>query len=337
MTEMKLRTMTESEIDIAIDWAAAEGWDPGLNDKRAFLSIDKEAFLGSFVDGELVGCISVVLYDKAFAFLGFFIVSPPHRGRGLGFAQLWAAALARAGGRRVIGLDGVVAQQANYTRSAFVLAYRNIRYRGSAGDSKSKMIQGNTTIPTNAAAAAVAVTAVDSASLQAVQAIVDYDAAIFPAQRAPFVRAWLGTAGHISFSASRKSSGVVCGYVVARETRSGGYKIGPLFADDHDVATSLLGAVLDSVPPSCSIFLDVPSPNAAACGLVQDLGWLPCFETARMYRSSGCDPAADDGSHTHAQTHTHTHTRTCDHAADDDARLLVPDWRVWGVTSFELG
>ena len=330
---MVLRTMTESEVDIAIEWASAEGWDPGLNDKRAFLSIDKEAFLGSFVDGELVGCISVVLYDKAFAFLGFFIVSPPHRGRGLGFAQLWAAALARAGERRVIGLDGVVAQRANYTRSAFVFAYRNIRYRGSAGDSKSKMIQGNPTIPMNAEAAAVAVTAVDSASLQAVQAIVDYDAAIFPAQRAPFVRAWLGTAGHISFSASKKSSGVVCGYVVARETRSGGYKVGPLFADDCDVATSLLGAVLDSVPPSCSIFLDVPSPNAAACGVVQDLGWLPCFETARMYRKAVCDPSDGDGLHTHTQTRA----RTCDHAADDDARLLVPDLRVWGVTSFELG
>ena len=32
----------------------------------------------------------------------------------------------------MIGLDGVIAQQANYARSGFKLAYANIRYGGSA-------------------------------------------------------------------------------------------------------------------------------------------------------------------------------------------------------------
>ena len=36
------------------------------------------------------------------------------RGKGFGFANLWSAALNRAGARRVIGLDGVVAQEGNY-------------------------------------------------------------------------------------------------------------------------------------------------------------------------------------------------------------------------------
>ena len=76
---LQVRVLSNSEIDIVFDWAQAEGWDPGLQDKAAFLSIDPEAFLGGFCSGQLVACISIVLYDSSFAFLGFFIVSPPHR------------------------------------------------------------------------------------------------------------------------------------------------------------------------------------------------------------------------------------------------------------------
>ena len=36
-----------------------------------------------------------MLYDDAFAFLCFFIVSRPYTGRGYGFGRLWEAALAR--------------------------------------------------------------------------------------------------------------------------------------------------------------------------------------------------------------------------------------------------
>ena len=63
-----------------------------------------------------------------FAFLGFYIVRPELRGRGFGL-RLWQAGLAHAGSRAV-GLDGVVAQQDNYRKSGFKLAYRSIRYGG---------------------------------------------------------------------------------------------------------------------------------------------------------------------------------------------------------------
>ena len=42
---------------------------------------------------------------------------------------MWQAGLAHAGARTV-GLDGVVAQQDNYRKSGFKLAYRSIRYGG---------------------------------------------------------------------------------------------------------------------------------------------------------------------------------------------------------------
>ena len=72
--------------------------------------------------------VSCVNYDASFSFLGFYIVRADLRGKGYGL-RIWNAAIAHAG-PRVIGLDGVVAQQDNYRKSGFQLAYANVRYGG---------------------------------------------------------------------------------------------------------------------------------------------------------------------------------------------------------------
>ena len=128
MTGLTIETMSRDDLALAVDWAAAEGWNPGLNDAAPFHETDPAGFLMARVDGQPVGCISVVAYDDAFGFLGFYIVRPEFRGRGFGWA-LWQAGIARLG-ERTIGLDGVVAQQDNYRKSGFVLAHRNVRYEG---------------------------------------------------------------------------------------------------------------------------------------------------------------------------------------------------------------
>src|SRR5262249_8567150 len=128
MQELRIRTMRPDEITVGIDWAAAEGWNPGLADAACFASVDPGGFLIGEIDGAPPAIISCVNYDARFAFLGFYIVRPDLRGRGLG-PRIWNAAIEHAGGR-VIGLDGVVAQQDNYKKSGFNFAYANIRYGG---------------------------------------------------------------------------------------------------------------------------------------------------------------------------------------------------------------
>ena len=125
----QIRAMSLREIGIAIDWAAAEGWNPGVNDAACFHAADPDGFLAGLLDDELVATISVVRYGASFGFLGLYIVKPAHRGCGYGLS-LWNAGLAHLG-QRTIGLDGVVAQQDNYRRSGFGLAYRNVRYQGA--------------------------------------------------------------------------------------------------------------------------------------------------------------------------------------------------------------
>ena len=132
--------MRPDEISIAIDWAAAEGWNPGLADAACFATVDPQGFLIGEIEGEAAATVSCVNYGASFAFLGFYIVRADLRGRGYGL-RIWNAAIAHAG-TRVIGLDGVVAQQQNYRKSGFELAYANIRYGGTVAPSAGGAARG---------------------------------------------------------------------------------------------------------------------------------------------------------------------------------------------------
>src|SRR5262245_45601823 len=114
-SDLEVRTMRRDELDLALEWAAQEGWNPGLADADCFDAADPEGFLIGSVGGEPIGCISVVRYGGNFGFLGFYIVKPERRGQGYGLS-LWHAGMARLHDR-VVGLDGVIAQQENYRRS----------------------------------------------------------------------------------------------------------------------------------------------------------------------------------------------------------------------------
>ena len=56
-----IRSMRRDEIDMAIAWAAAEGWNPGLHDAAAFHAADAEGFLIGELDGEPVATILPVM------------------------------------------------------------------------------------------------------------------------------------------------------------------------------------------------------------------------------------------------------------------------------------
>lgn len=254
-----IRTMRPDEIALAAEWAAVEGWNPGLADAACFATVDPGGFLIGELDGEAAATISCVNYDARFAFLGFYIVRADLRGRGYGL-QIWNAAVAHAGGR-VIGLDGVVAQQDNYRKSGFQLAYANIRFGGVVAAS---------------AAPPAGIVALRDVPLAMIEAS---DATVFPAPRPRFLRAWIGAPGHVGSALMR--DGRLTGWGVIRPCRSG-RKIGPLVADDRAAAEAVLSALLAHAGGG-EIFLDVPAVNREAVALAQSLGLAPVFETARMY------------------------------------------------------
>ena len=89
---LAVRRMTEADLALALEWAAAEGWNPGLHDARSFYAADPQGFLLGELDGAPAGSVSAVRYGAVFGFLGLYIVRPEFRGRGFGL-KLWRAAL----------------------------------------------------------------------------------------------------------------------------------------------------------------------------------------------------------------------------------------------------
>ncbi|HXZ08213.1 MAG TPA: GNAT family N-acetyltransferase, partial [Paraburkholderia sp.] len=260
----KVRTMTAAEVALALDWAAAEGWNPGRHDAPCFYAADPEGFFIGEWQGEPVACLSAVAYDDSAGFIGLYIVRPEFRGMGLGI-RIWRHGMAYLGERNV-GLDGVVALQANYRKAGFQLAWRNIRYQGT--------VQGASlaTAPTS--------TVITPISTLPFEPLLAYDGSHFAAQRPRFLEAWIRQPETVALAAVQ--GGRICGYGVARHCQSG-YKIGPLFADDALIADNLLRDIAARLPEQSVITLDVPETHPAAVDLAERHGMARVFETARMY------------------------------------------------------
>ena len=263
---MEIRALSVDEVRTVMDWAADEGWNPGVHDAPSFFSADPQGFLGAFIEGQLVGSISAVCYGDDYAFLGLYLVKPELRGQGIG-SQLWGHAMQRVEGRTV-GLDGVVDMQSSYASSGFALAYRNIRFRGQVSDVQPL---------------ADAMVAIGRDDLHRIQSL---DRATFGAHRSAFLADWLSQPeGH---SWAYVEDGQIRGFGTVRACREG-FKAGPLVADSALVAAEVFNALAKSVGDGGPIYLDVPEPNAAALALARAVGLSPVFETARMYAKGNPD------------------------------------------------
>lgn len=263
---LSIRTMSPDEVALALAWARDEGWNPGLDDASAFRAADPDGFLMGFLGDEPVAAISAVAYGDTFGFIGLYICKPEFRGRGHGM-EMWRAALARLG-KRTVGLDGVLAQQAAYARSDFVLAHRNIRYGG---------------IATSDTPADPRLTMLGKGLYPSVR---DYDRYMFGAPREEFLRGWVAPDNPTRRGFAVIEDGKFAGYGAIRACDEG-FKIGPLFADSQPVADLLFRALAGQVRGQM-VFLDTPEPNAAAAAMAERHELSPVFETARMYR--GADP-----------------------------------------------
>ncbi|MFC0709098.1 GNAT family N-acetyltransferase [Azorhizophilus paspali] len=263
----EIATMSRREIDLAIDWAANEGWNPGIHDAQCFHAVDPDGFLIGLLNDEPVATVSAVRYDDSFGFIGLYIVRPEYRGCGYGSRILGAATERLAGCN--IGLDGVVGQQEHYRRLGFRLAYRNVRYEGW-GPGGVSADSGE----------CVELTALPFDRVEA------YDRAFFPAPRTRFLERWIAQLDARALGVLLE--GRLAGYGVRRKCLSG-HKIGPLFADTPALAQALLVGLRAGLAEAEPFYLDVPEVNRAALGLAERHGMRIVFETARMY--TGADPA----------------------------------------------
>jgi len=260
----KIRRLKSFEFPLAVEWAAKEGWNPGLADAEVFFNTDPEGFWGAFDKQGLTAVISAVQYSSDFGFVGFYICRPDRRGSGLGY-RLWQSVL-DGSVPKTIGLDGVVDQQDNYRKSGFEFAHRNVRYGG--------VVTASGETPDDLFTLAVDDIAIVDAYEQTCN--------LFAESRIEFLRGWIGNDKH-KVLALKGPMGVRA-YGVIRPCLEG-HKIGPLFAPNAKDAEILFGALLQSRDDQGGkVYLDVPEPNQAAIDLATAHGMVAEFETARMYK-----------------------------------------------------
>lgn len=264
----EIAVASAADVRRMASWAGDEGWNPGNTDGQAFFATDPGGFLIGRLDGEPQACISVVKYGAGFGFLGFYIARPPIRGKGYGI-QIWRAGMARLAGRTV-GLDGVVAQEGNYSKSGFRLAWNNIRHEGP--------------VPTISPPTGVEL--VDARNI-GFDKLAAYDRRFFPEARDSFLAAWTTLQERASLVALQ--DGEIAGFAVMRECQAAS-RVGPLYAATPDIAASLISALAKTLRAG-AVAIDIPDRNRPALAVAERWGLKPSFETARMY--TGAAPTVD--------------------------------------------
>lgn len=203
--------------------------------------------------------------------MGFFIVKPAYRGKGIG-RKLWYqrrdTLLKRLSNSASIGMDGVVSMQPFYSKGGFEIKFRDERYEFiGCKQNYSKNIS--------------------IISEKDYENILYYDKKCFGFEREKFIIPWLKQKEVLTFKYSENNS--LRGFVIIRKAIQG-YKICPLFADDFEIAAELFKACLDSVQGE-QLFIDIPVINEDALKLIDEYNGKYIFECARMYY--GKSPSLD--------------------------------------------
>ena len=264
--DIVIRKMRREELDIAVDWAANEGWNPGLHDAEIFWKTDPDGYVAVEKEGEMIGSGSIVSYNGRYGFMGFFILKPEYRGKGLG-TELWFyrrdKLISRLEKGAAIGMDGVSNMQPFYTRGGFNFSHRDLRMesRGIKRDFSDKVSE------------------IGPEDFREIN-LLDEECFGFP--REVFLAGWLSMRD--SKAMKYVEQGKITGYGIIRRCQIG-HKIGPLFAENYKVADELFKALSVSAAGEL-VYLDIPEINADAKRLAEIYDMKECFGCARMYNGS---------------------------------------------------
>lgn len=256
---MILRRAQRHELGQILDWAADEGWNPGLDDADAFWETDPRGFFVAEVGDQIVAAVSVVVHDTDHAFLGLYLCLPGWRGQGIGFA-LWQHALGHAE-NRAVGLDGVAAQQANYEKSGFRRKGATRRLEGCLQPVIDPTIR----------------TANDSDFDQ----ILSLDRVANGYGRQSFLTTWTRQ------TPTRRTVIFLdgTGYATIRKCR-GFAKIGPIVAQDATLALRLARSAIAEIGEA-QVAIDLPEASVHLGQVLSEAGFVNSFTTARMIRGNG--------------------------------------------------
>ncbi len=250
---------SQQDVVLMIEWAKQAGWNPGLDDANSFFATDPSGFFIGKLNDKIIAMGAAVIYDASFAFCGLYMVDKNHQHQGYGLT-LTKRRLAYVG-NRCVGLDGVLNMENRYACLGYQTDFISTLYRI---EGVFPSIACSHIMPFNALYA---------------QAICDYDVHCFPAKRDVFLKYWLN---HSTLMYVKDQH--IMGYGVIRPCFEG-YKIGPLFADNEEIAEILLSHLL-TYAKGQPVMLAIPEYQQMLQAWIVKYQMQKVFSVARMYRGN---------------------------------------------------
>lgn len=285
--KIEFKTMTTKQLNWVLHkWAGEDlHWSPGLNYAPPFHAADSTGYHLLTVNGKPAASLAAVKWEN-FNFIGLYIVAEEYRGQGLGF-QLWkhvSAKLQEEKRDMPTGLNAVLDQVSLYEKSGFQAAQLNVRYQGPLRSILKNSHRSE--LPH------IILKQVDECSFNA---LLNYDAQIFSCANQTFLAGWTKMAHSYTLVAYDKSQQEICGYGTISPI-TGGYRIGPLYANQANVAIKLFSGLclkMSRKKPSKQkqhtrkkcVQIDTTEANPTVHLLVERFGLFRGIETRRMWKN----------------------------------------------------
>lgn len=247
MEMIAYRPMKVTDIEAGLSLCRAAGWNQVARDWELFLRLDPSGCVVA-EESSVVGTVATVRYQDRFSWIGMVLVDPAYRGRGIG-TSLMSEALKLLQNEKTIKLDAT---------SAGRRVYRNLGFVDEI--SLSRMVSPGISAPMPVVSASLLETGL-------LHTVNELDREVFGADRRALLE-WL-LAGEGAPACWALENGEVQGYCMSRAGHNF-MQIGPLVANDTDIARDLVCAALNR-RMNHPVAIDVPHI---------DQGWIEWLTTA---------------------------------------------------------
>ena len=255
---MEIALMKERHLAGADELRRLAGWNQTLADWRGLLAFEPAGCFVAVESDRIIGTVTTTTYGRAMAWIGMMLVHPDNRRRGIGL-RLMQTALAHLHDREIacVRLDATPAGHPLYERLGFVPEWTLTRHQAAS-----------------LKPAPHATRAITEADWPAIERI---DGKAFGLARARLLRAF---AQNSRATLVWPAEGPLQGFGMLRPGAHSDY-LGPVVCGSAPGAQSLI----ESLAPAAenrSVFWDVPSQNAIANSLAQQLGFTGIRPLTRM-------------------------------------------------------
>lgn len=275
---LRLRPLSPKQASRAVGLSAEPGWNQSENDWRLMMEIGDASSLWDREE-RLVATVLMLPFDGPFGWISMVLVTSGWQRRGLATELLKLSMDGLRGRGLVPGLDATEDGREVYAPLGFRDVYPIVRLRADSVAKRGLSLSGRDSVRE-----------IGRADVDGVQA---YDRAVFGAGRAALLEGLRRRVPNLAWIAAGGS-----GFVLGRDGRVA-TQIGPLSADNLEVAISLLGRALENTEGP--VFIDVPARQAefvdylAGAGFQRQRGFMrmllgrsePFDDPTRVYAIAG--------------------------------------------------